>query len=183
MGTPVRDAPVESAAVRVDVAQQLRIGTAVPEGDQPEHAPLHPVVVGGGAIAGDHFHDTLTFGADPRHGSTFRCLCQCVPETGALCGGEVGNYPCGCDDRRGLGRQVGNEVTDVFDGVAAHQSQRSTPRFFECLARPGQSSGVGPYARQLPARLLRIVHVERCPVETDTGGDRWQESARSVVIR
>src|SRR3954464_15826836 len=62
--------PVESAAVRVDVAEQLRIGTAVPEGDQSEHAPLDAVVVGRSAIAGNHVHDTLTLGADPRDGPT-----------------------------------------------------------------------------------------------------------------
>src|SRR5262245_1259410 len=48
-------APVEPAAVRVDVAEQLGIGKAVLECDEAEHAPLHAVRILGCAITWDRF--------------------------------------------------------------------------------------------------------------------------------
>ena len=52
-------APVEPAAVRVDVAEQLGFGVAASEGDEAEHDPFDAVLVRRGAVARDQVDDTL----------------------------------------------------------------------------------------------------------------------------
>ena len=60
-------APVEPAAVRVGVAEQLGFGASASEDDEAEHEPCDTVLVRRSAGTRDQVDDTLTVGADPRH--------------------------------------------------------------------------------------------------------------------